>query len=91
MIQVLCDKCEKNCDNNAYEIRVSAIHNPTPLYPLASGELKITDDNSRYRFILCQKCYREMGFPNIYKVCETKKLHFRDEQEKALAEGNGEK
>ena len=78
MIQIICDKCGSDCESNAYEIRVSAIHNPTPLYALDIGDLKITDDNSKYRFILCQDCYREMGFPNVYQVCNTGKLVFRD-------------
>lgn len=78
MIQVICDKCGADCERNAYEVRVSAIHNPTPLYALDVGDLKITSDNSKYRFILCQKCHRKMGFPNIYKVCETGELQFRD-------------
>ena len=78
MIQIICDKCGKDCERNAYEIRVNAIHNPAPLYVFDTGDLKITDDKSSYRFILCQNCYREMGFPNIYKVYETKELQFRD-------------
>lgn len=79
MIKIICDKCGVDCGRVAYEIRVSAIHNPTPLYARDTGDLKITDDNSRFRFVVCQNCYRKMGFPNIYKVCETGELCFRDE------------
>lgn len=79
MIKIICDKCDVDCGRVAYEIRVSAIHNPTPIYARDTGDLKITDDNSRFRFIVCQDCYRKMGFPNIYKVCETGELVFRDE------------
>lgn len=81
MVQVICDKCNADCERNAFEIRVSLIHNPTPQYAFDVGDLKITDDHSRYRFILCQHCYRKMGFPHIYKVCETGALQFRDESE----------
>lgn len=77
MIQVICDKCGNDCERVAYEIRVSSIHNPTPLYALDVGDLKITDERKSYRFVLCQKCYRKMGFPNYYKVIEEKGLDFR--------------
>lgn len=79
MIQVICDKCGKDCDRVAYEIRVSSIHNPTPLYALDVGDLKITDERKSYRFVLCQGCYRKMGFPNYYKATEGSALVFRDE------------
>lgn len=81
MIQVICDKCNCDCERNAYEIRVSAIHNPTPLYALDVGDLKITDERKQYRFVLCQDCYRGMGFPNYYFVTEENKLCFRDEED----------
>ena len=77
MIQIICDKCGSNCDRVGFEIRVSSIHNPTPLYATDFGDLKITDEKKSYRFILCQKCYREMGFPNYYKVVDDNKLEFR--------------
>lgn len=77
MIEVICDKCKTDCERVAYEIRVSSIHNPTPLYALDVGDLKITDERKSYRFILCQKCYRKMGFPNYYKVIEENCLDFR--------------
>lgn len=76
MIQVMCDKCGNNCARVGMEIMVSVIENPTPLHALDTGDLKITSDNSKYRFILCQKCFREMGFPNPYVVCDTGKLDF---------------
>lgn len=78
MIKVLCDKCGCDCERNAFEIRVSAIHNPTPLYALDVGDLKITTDHKYYRFILCQHCCREMGFPNYYAVIGGRGLKFRD-------------
>ena len=78
MIKVLCDKCGDDCDLNAYEIRVANIHNPCPVYPLDIGDLKITDSHEHFRFILCQRCYRKFGFPNIYEVTRTKELKFRN-------------
>ena len=78
MIKVFCDKCGVDCEKVAFEIRVSAIHNPTPTYALDVGDLKITDERKSYRFVLCQKCYRKMGFPNYYKAIEGDPLVFRD-------------
>lgn len=81
MIQIICDKCGINCGRVALEIRVSVIENPTPTHALDTGDLKITSDHSKYRFILCQKCFHEMGFPNPYIVCDTKQLRFRDDED----------
>lgn len=79
MVKVFCDKCEKDCDLNAYAITVEVIHNPCPVHPLdVAGDIKLTSDHTRMRFILCQKCYRGLGFPNIYKTARTKKLDWRD-------------
>lgn len=81
MIQIICDRCGRNCGRIAFEVRVSNIENPTPLHARDTGDLKITCDNSKYRFIICQRCSREMGFPNIFKVCETGELVFRNDEE----------
>lgn len=80
MIKVMCDKCGGNCDRVAYDIRIGAIHNPTPLYASDTGEAKITDDNTQIRFVLCQKCYFKMGLPNIYKTATSGTVEFRTEQ-----------
>lgn len=77
MIKVICDRCENDCESNAYEIRVAPIHNPTPLYAFDRGDLKITDTIENFRFIVCQTCYKAMGFPNYFSVIRTKKLVFR--------------
>ena len=81
MIQVICDRCGSNCGRVAFDVRVSNIENPTPLYTNDIGDPKITSDRSSYRFILCQKCSRKMGFPNIFDVCETGELKFRNGDE----------
>lgn len=78
MIKVICDKCGTDCERVAFEIRVSSIHNPTPIYANDVGDLKITDERKSYRFVLCQKCYRKMGFPNYYKATDGEPLVFRD-------------
>lgn len=76
MIKVICDKCGGNCDRTAYDIQIGAIHNPTPLYANDTGEAKITDDNTRIRFVLCQKCYSKIGLPNIYKTANSGMIEF---------------
>ena len=78
MLKVICDKCGCDCDRVGYELRISAIHNPVPLYPTDVGELKITDDVTKIRCVVCQKCYRELGLPNIYEAARGKVL-FRKE------------
>ena len=80
MIRLICDKCGDDCDLNAYDIRVNVIHNPVPLSSKDFGEPHLTDDNTRYRFLLCQKCFRDMGFPNPYVVAEGGLIKFRCSQ-----------
>lgn len=80
MIQVICDKCKRDCDAVAYTMKVEVIHNPVPRNPLDRGDLRITDDNSFIRMILCQKCYGDLGLPNIYEVQSTGRLKFGKEK-----------
>lgn len=77
MIKMICDKCGTDCELNAYDIRVNVLHNPVPFRVNDIGEPHLTDDNTRYRFLLCQKCFRDMGFPNPYEVEREKALAFR--------------
>ena len=81
MIKLICDKCGSNCDRVAYDIRVGVAHNPIPISYQDLGELTITDDHTRYRFFLCQDCFRDMGFPNPYMVERGKPLAFREEEQ----------
>ena len=90
MIEVICDRCGKNCDNVAYDIQVNMIHDPIPRRIRDVGQPCITDEPSVHmRFILCQDCERRLGFPNIYSV-DRKGLKFDekdyDEDEKPLSE-----
>lgn len=77
MLQVICDKCGKNCDRHAYMLTVQVISNPSPLYPFDIGDLKITDTHLRMHMVLCQDDYRRLGLPNIYTSERTGELRFR--------------
>lgn len=84
MIIVSCDKCSKDSfaekERCFYEIRVMPIHNTVPTSYNDFGEPQITDSaNDHIRFILCQKCYAEMGLPNVYSTRRSGKLDWRDE------------
>ena len=81
MLRLYCDKCGADCDAVAFDVHVTGIENPCPLTPFSAGEPKLSCTNNRYRFMLCQKCYRKMGFPNIFGVMEGGELKFRDEKE----------
>ena len=83
MVKVFCDKCGVDCELVSYVITVEVIHNPSPAYPLDVGRLKITDDNSHMKMCLCQKCYRGLGFPNLYTVQNTNRLVWRTPGEEA--------
>jgi hypothetical protein len=83
MIKVLCDKCEKDCGLIAYDLTVGMIHNPCPVHIFDVGELKITCDKSKIRMVLCQECYRSLGFPSMHKAVREKELTWRD------GDGNG--
>lgn len=80
MIKIICDKCGADCDRVAFDIRIGVLHNPTPMYIRDLGEPKITDDNTRIRFTLCTKCYREkFHLPNIYM--SSNHVVWRDQEE----------
>lgn len=79
MIKMICDKCGKDCDLIAYDIRIGVLHNPVPVSLKDVGEPKITSDNSHIRMLLCQDCYKELGLPNIYATIRENKLTFRKE------------
>ena len=79
MIKVICDKCGKDCVRVGFEVAVSLIHNPVPLYPTDVGKLQITDDPARIRFILCENCYQKLGLPNIHQVIRGENLFEEDE------------
>jgi hypothetical protein len=78
VIQVLCDKCKNDCGLIAYDLTVGVIHNPCPVNIFDTGNLKITCDNTKIRMVVCQHCYRSLGFPNIHKAVREKKLTWRD-------------
>lgn len=76
MIKVICDRCKCNCELQAYDILVRVISNPSPHHCLDTDDLRITDDYSRMRMVVCQKCYNELNLPNIHTVNRTKELNF---------------
>lgn len=66
MIKIICDKCKNDCDLNAFVITVNVIHNPNPVRYSDSGDIKLTDDNTHKRFVVCSDCYHKMQMPNPY-------------------------
>lgn len=70
MIKLECDRCGENCDLNAYVITVDVIHNPNPVSFEDTGSIRLTDDTTHIRYMLCQECYKLLGFPNPYKTGE---------------------
>ena len=80
MLKMICDKCGDDCGRNAFDIRVNLLENPTPIYITDIGDPKISSTNLHYRVLLCQHCYRKMGFPNIFQVVEDKEFVWRDEE-----------
>lgn len=77
MLEIICDRCKKDCDRVGFDVMISTIHNPVPVYFTDAGRAQITDDNTHARFVLCQKCYQEMGLPNIHMAVRTGKIEFR--------------
>ena len=67
MIRLFCDRCKGDCDLCALDIQVNNIHNPVPHSVTDTGTPHLSDSYERKRFLLCQKCYREMGLPNVYE------------------------
>lgn len=80
MVKVFCDKCGKDCQLQAFDILIGKISDPAPTNIFDTSDLKITCENDKIRFILCQDCYIKLGLPNIYTAKREKKLTFRDEE-----------
>lgn len=70
MIELKCDRCGRNCDLNASVIDIRVIHNPNPVRFSDIGEIRLTDDTTHIRYMLCQSCYAEQGLPNLYRTGE---------------------
>lgn len=70
MIELKCDRCGKNCELNAYVLDVRVVHNPNPVRFDDIGEIRLTDDNTHIRYMLCQSCYDKQGLPNPYRTGE---------------------
>ena len=78
MVKVFCDKCGADCDLISYVVSIEVIHNPSPVNPFSRGDIKLTCDNSFLRVCMCQKCYRGMNLPNIYKSTTKKEVVWRE-------------
>ena len=70
MIELKCDRCGKNCDLQARVIGVHVISNPNPVRFDDIGEIRLTDDPTHIRYMLCQSCYDKQGLPNPYRTGE---------------------
>lgn len=67
MVKLECDRCGKDCGLNALVVTVNVIHNPSPVRFEDVGDVRLTDDHTHIRFMLCEKCYTWLGFPNPYR------------------------
>ncbi len=82
MIKVVCDKCGEEKEVCNYCITIDLLHNHKPHSMTDTcGKPEITCDKSAIRFTLCQKCYKQMGFPNIYKCLRENRLVWRGEED----------
>lgn len=79
MIKIICDKCGQDCGLNAFLLTIETVNNPGPTHPFDSSELQITCDNRKVKAMLCQKCYRAHGLPNVHSCYRNKELVWRDE------------
>lgn len=70
LIEVKCDRCGKNSGLTAYVLDVRVIHNPNPVRFNDIGEIRLTDDNTHIRYVLCQSCYDKQSLPNPYRTGE---------------------
>lgn len=78
MLKMICDCCGEDAKLCGYDVRVDLLHNPQPKGHFSTSiDPTITCDPKKMRFLLCEHCYRKMGFPNIYEANETKELTFR--------------
>lgn len=55
---------------NASVIDIHVVHNPNPVRFGDIGEIRLTDDNTHIRYMLCQSCYDKQGLPNPYRTGE---------------------
>lgn len=72
MIELKCDRCGKDCDLQARVIDVRVISNPNPVRLDDIGEVRLTDDDTHFRYMLCQNCYDKQGLPNPF--CKGERL-----------------
>lgn len=84
-MRIYCDCCGQDAGRCAFDVRVNLLHNPVPQdHFTIFSDPTISSDPKRMRFTLCEKCYRAMGFPNIYEAEAENRLKFRLERPKAV-------
>lgn len=66
MVKIMCDKCGKECNHNAFDVFVNFLHDYMPTNIKETSRASIGDENTHIRFILCQDCYEELRLPNPY-------------------------
>lgn len=79
MVRIICDKCKKDCGRCGFDISVYVLLDPVPRKVSDIGTPTITHDNTHMRFTLCQECYSDLKFPNIYSI-EDKGLKFEENE-----------
>lgn len=83
MVNITCDKCGKKSMSGVM-VALEALSDPHPsrFDDMVQGVGICT--GPRKSFILCSKCYQEIGFPNIYYSNEEfgEKLKDCDKKEK---------
>ena len=86
MIKIICDKCGQDCGLNAYDILISALHNPVPASIKDIERPTATTDSTHIRFTLCQDCYKSLGLPNIYTCANSGNITFRDDNRNSASD-----
>jgi len=82
MFDMKCDDCGRSCGQHAFVMTTEVISNPCPMHLRDTGRTKLTDDTSSIKYILCQKCYRKRGLPNVYASLNEGTLTFDDVERK---------
>lgn len=77
MIQMVCDRCGKDCDAIAFKVDLRLIENPSPLHMTHLGRPNIGNVTG-VTFMLCQECRKQYDFPNVFTCNRENKLVWKD-------------
>lgn len=76
MFKVICNKCNKDCDKIATFVEIKRVTNyATCITDIGSPMGNI---DATMQLALCQDCYSELGFPNIYDKSDNKRKFIED-------------